>query len=88
MPRYADGRSPQRSLRISPSRPVMVIGHNPGLEDLALALAGDGTEAALRQLRTKFPTAALATLDVGGAWPQLAFGDAFLRSVVLPRALD
>ena len=28
MPRYADGRSPQRSLRTSPSRPRIVIGHN------------------------------------------------------------
>jgi phosphohistidine phosphatase len=75
---------------IDPAVPsAMVIGHNPGLEDLALALAGDGTEAALRQLRSKFPTGALATLDVrSAAWPQLAFGAAFLRSVVLPRELD
>jgi len=68
---------------------VMVIAHNPGLEDLALALAGDGADPALRQLRSKFPTGALATLDVASAgWPQLAFGEAFLRSVVLPRELD
>jgi phosphohistidine phosphatase len=67
---------------------VMVIGHNPGLEDLALALAGDGAETAVRQLRTKFPTGALATLELrSSAWPELAFGDAFLLSVVLPRDL-
>jgi phosphohistidine phosphatase len=74
---------------VDPAVPsVMVIGHNPGLEDLALALAGDGNEAALSQLRTKFPTGALATLELrSSAWPQLAFGDAFLRSVVLPREL-
>jgi phosphohistidine phosphatase len=67
---------------------VMVIGHNPCLEDLAVALAGDGTETAVRQLRTKFPTGALATLELRRPrWPQLAFGDAFLRSIVLPREL-
>jgi len=39
---------------------LMVIGHNPGLQQLALALASSGAE--LERLRTKFPTAALATL--------------------------
>ena len=74
---------------VDPALPsVMIIGHNPGLEDLALALAGDGAETAVRQLRTKFPTGALAALELrSSGWPQLAFGDAFLRSVVLPRTL-
>lgn len=67
---------------------VMVIGHNPGLEDLAARLAGDGDHAALAQLRTKFPTAALATLDLrGGGWARLGPGQAFLTSLVLPRQL-
>jgi phosphohistidine phosphatase len=72
---------------VDPAVPsVMVIGHNPGLEDLAGALAGDGTETALRQLRTKFPTCALATLELrSSTWPDLAFGGAFLSSIVLPR---
>jgi phosphohistidine phosphatase len=72
---------------VDPTLPsVMVIGHNPGLEDLALALAGDGAATAVRQLRTKFPAGALAALELrSSGWPQLAFGDAFLRSLVLPR---
>ncbi len=41
---------------------VMLIGHNPGLEDLALALASDG--AGLARMREKYPTAALATIDL------------------------
>jgi phosphohistidine phosphatase len=41
---------------------VMLIGHNPGLEDLALALASGG--AALARMREKYPTAALATIDL------------------------
>ena len=66
---------------------VMVVGHNPGLQDLALELTGDGDEAAIAQLHTKFPTGALATLQLGEAsWDQLAPGRAYLASLVLPRA--
>src|SRR5262245_8387901 len=68
---------------------AMVIGHNPGLQDLALLLAGDGDESALAQADAKFPTAALATLELGDtAWAALSPGAAYLRSVVLPRTLE
>jgi phosphohistidine phosphatase len=67
---------------------AMVIGHNPGLEDLAHVLAGDGDDEARAQLDAKFPTAALATLELGGTqWAELVPGVAYLRSVVLPRDL-
>jgi phosphohistidine phosphatase len=67
---------------------VLVVGHNPGLHDLAVGLAGDGDESALAQLRTKFPTGAMATLDLGASsWAQLAPGQAYLARVVLPRQL-
>ena len=47
----------------------MVIAHNPGIHELALHLAGDGDDDSLRRLRTKFPTGALATMDLGdGEW--------------------
>ena len=65
---------------------VMVIGHNPGLQDLALVLASDGTE--LGQLKAKFPTAALATLILANApWRQLSEGDAVLAEYVVPKQL-
>jgi phosphohistidine phosphatase len=68
---------------------VMVVGHNPALHDLASTLAGDGDSAAMTQLRVKFPTGALAMLDVGGAgWPRLGAGQAYLTGLVLPRHLD
>ncbi len=60
---------------------VMLIGHNPGMEGLALLLAREGPE--LEELRLKFPTAAMATLGFDGAWadlgPQGASLDAFVR---------
>lgn len=69
-------------------RSTMIIGHNPGLQELALALAGDGAESAVRQLRTKFPTCALVTLDLSGSdWAGLGEGQAHLTSLVLPRQL-
>jgi len=64
---------------------VMLIGHNPGLEQLALLLASSGDE--LRRLETKFPTAALATLAVETTWSRLAPGDAILTAYIVPKQL-
>ena len=46
--------------------PAMLVGHNPGIADLAEWLAADGDAAALERLRGGYPPAALAvlTLDV------------------------
>ena len=41
---------------------VMIVGHNPGLKDLALALASEGAERV--RMEEKYPTAALATIDL------------------------
>jgi phosphohistidine phosphatase len=65
---------------------VMVIGHNPGLQELALALASSGAE--LPRLEEKFPTAALATLAVQRkSWAELEPGDAELVDYVVPADL-
>lgn len=64
---------------------VMLVGHNPGLHDLATELAGDGEEGALTLLRTGFPTATLATLELSlSEWSDLDWGQAYLTSVVVP----
>ena len=64
---------------------VMVIGHNPGLQQLASTLASEGN--GLAELQAKFPTAALATLEVERSWDQLAPGDATLAGYVVPKQL-
>ena len=64
---------------------VLVIGHNPGLHQLALSLASSGDE--LTRLETKFPTAALATLAVATSWSRLAPADATLIEYVVPKQL-
>lgn len=79
----------ERLRRVDPDvGSAMLIGHNPGLQDLAIELAGSGDAEALEQLHTKFPTGALATLDTGSAgWAGLAPGRATLTRLVLPRRL-
>lgn len=67
---------------------VLLIGHNPGLQDIGLVLAGDGEEDALHQLRSKFPTGALATLEFDvPAWTKLGRGRAYLARFIAPKAL-
>ena len=64
---------------------VMLIGHNPGLHELALSVASTGDE--LERLEAKFPTAALATLALPKGWSQLAPADATLAAYVVPKQL-
>ncbi|HEX3976009.1 MAG TPA: hypothetical protein VHW96_07070 [Solirubrobacteraceae bacterium] len=63
---------------------VMVIGHEPAMRDLAVGLAGRGSELAHR----KFPTAALATLVFTGPWAGLGPERAELAAFVTPRELS
>ena len=71
------------------ARSVLLIGHNPGLHDLALALAGplDTANGAMRQLGEGYPTGALAELTVPGPWQELREGGARLVRFVAPRDL-
>jgi phosphohistidine phosphatase len=64
---------------------LMLIGHNPGLEQLALSLAGSGHKLAV--LRRKYPTGALATLEFSGRWGDLRPGHAELTDFVTPKEL-
>jgi phosphohistidine phosphatase len=66
---------------------VMIVGHNPGLEDLATTLAGSGVDDALSRMATRFPTGALATFLVPANWRDLGPGAATLTAYVVPREL-
>lgn len=68
---------------------VMMIGHNPALEELARRLTGDGEEEALRRMDAKFPTGALAVLTADvAAWRDLGPAGARLTAFVTPRDID
>lgn len=77
----------ERLRRIEDDIPsVMLIGHNPGLQRLALLLAGGGAQEALARLEAKFPTAALAELAFSGDhWRDLAAGKAEFVRLITPR---
>lgn len=64
---------------------AMLIGHNPGTQDLAMRLAGAGDVGMLAQVATKFPTGAAVTLSFDGAWHELAGGAAHLDDFFMPR---
>ena len=55
-------------------RSVLLLGHNPGLHDLAVRLAGDAGGEAAQRLAKGLPTAALVELAVAAPWRQLAAG--------------
>jgi phosphohistidine phosphatase len=68
---------------------VLMVGHNPGLEDLAMLLVPAGSGDLRDRLEDKYPTATLAqvTIDVAG-WRDVAEGQARLDRYVRPRDLD
>jgi phosphohistidine phosphatase len=70
----------------APTPSVMLIGHNPAIHELALALVG--SHAAGRQLKVKFPTGAMVTLAVPGPWKDLGDEPAELLEFALPRELS
>jgi len=67
---------------------VLLIGHNPTFESLALRLAGSGKDEAFRTMTLKFPTGAMAILDfrVEG-WKDVEEGKGELRDFIRPKAL-
>ncbi len=66
---------------------LLVVGHEPTMSDVATGLAGpDGTDtAALQRISTKFPTSAIAVLEVAGQWKDLRLGGAALVGFHVPR---
>ena len=69
-------------------RNLLVIGHNPGLEEFARKMAGAASDdAAFTRLSKKFPTAALARFVVDRDWAGLAIGTARLTHFLRPKDL-
>ena len=69
---------------------VLLVGHNPGLEDLVLMLVPDNDQAPLRHaVEEKFPTASTAMLSFDiASWADASADGATLDLFVRPRDLD
>lgn len=83
------------NLKNAPARasPLLLVGHNPGIEQLAIALAVQPKDARertrLQRLTQKFPTAALAVFDFEiTSWRNLKPGSGHLVDYVRPKDLD
>jgi phosphohistidine phosphatase len=67
---------------------LMLVGHNPGMHELALALAGSGDSAGRRALADNLPTSGLAVFDFEiGDWADVAFRRGRLVQFVSPKLL-
>jgi phosphohistidine phosphatase len=73
-------------------RSVLLIGHNPGLHDFAVSLAGASALAtagtAERALTDGFPTAALAEFVIAGGWWDVRQGSGRLVRFLTPKMLE
>ena len=67
---------------------ILLVGHNPGLEDLALWLVPNSDDPPRVALEAKYPTATLADIAFDGTWADLKPGTARLTQFIRPRDLD
>jgi phosphohistidine phosphatase len=68
---------------------VAFVGHNPGLGELAVALAADGPHNELRRMAAKYPTGAVAALDFRVRhWNEVERNSATLTLFLTPAELE
>jgi len=68
---------------------LLLVGHNPGLEQLALMLVPHGADAARGEVAIKYPTASIAEMSFPvDHWSQVDEGAGTLVRFVRPRDLD
>jgi len=68
---------------------LLIVGHNPGLENLALLLSRDDGNSFRSEIAVKYPTATLAEIDLPvGNWGEVAEGVGTITRFIRPRDLD
>ena len=67
---------------------VLLVGHNPGLEELVLMLVPACADGLRDDVEQKYPTGSVAELRVQGDWSNLTAGSATLTRFLRPRDLD
>ncbi len=91
---HADASELMQLVRAAPqgAKRLLLIGHNPGIQELALMLAGKGERGLWQDLWAHYPTAALAVLqfDIGGdigAWKDITHRSGILTDFMTPKKL-
>ncbi|MEU9119926.1 histidine phosphatase family protein [Streptomyces sp. NPDC048506] len=67
---------------------LLLVGHNPAVQDLVLLLAQEALSDALERTREKFPTCAIAVLAQQDTWPAVAAGRALLTDLAVARGRE
>lgn len=71
------------------AKTLLMVGHNPGMHELATMLIATGDIDARQQLREAFPTSALAVIEFAlNDWERLHPGAGRLEHFITPRSLD
>jgi phosphohistidine phosphatase len=71
------------------ARALLVVGHNPGLHDLAVALIASGDATARERVNDKLPTSGLVVIDLPfDDWSRLNAKAGRLERFVSPRLLE
>jgi phosphohistidine phosphatase len=77
-----------RTVSPADARRLLVVGHNPGMHALALALTGSGDAAGRNALADNLPTSGLAIFDFAAdGWANIAFRRGKLVMFVSPKLL-
>src|SRR4029077_18312758 len=77
-----------RAVSAADPKRLLLVGHNPGMHELALALAGSGDAAGRKALANNLPTSGLAVLHFAGHdWNDVAFRRGRLVVFVSPKLL-
>ena len=70
-------------------RVLLMVGHNPGTQELARLLTGFGDRYAFSRLTQKYPTAGVTVLDFDiESWRDVSHREARLDRFVTPKGLD
>jgi phosphohistidine phosphatase len=67
----------------------LLVGHNPGLHEMLLALTRDDGAGLRRRIVAKLPTAAVAVVSLPAPrWEEVLTGSGEIRELIIPRELD
>jgi phosphohistidine phosphatase len=69
------------------ARVLLVIGHNPGLQDFAVSFAGRRDDALVQRMAEGYPTGAFAQFEVERPRSRIEMGCAKLTDFVTPKEL-
>ena len=68
---------------------LLIVGHNPGLELLAIHLSSDDETGLRNELKIKYPTATLAQIALpNDHWAEVGQGSGTIDKFIRPRDLD